>query len=568
MEPNNLQFALPCLNCGHSLNTTDLITDSASEHLSLGKSNDAPDDDKLRIIHEEVAQTKQRLADLVVFEAQLTKSVSRARQRLTEQLITYESILAPIRFLPADIILEILLMCFSMRRNDLEQENASKGIRLPNFGSLDTKEPPWVFGQVCRYWRSIVTSHCAFWTGFEISLGQDTKDYFGYMETLLSLQVQRAGSLLPICISLCVDLSPNDLSHVYPLLSVILSRSSQWKKLYISAAGEIFPFLASVRGNLASLESLSIDIPLSMITSYAIVDCFRSVPKLNELTLQPSQSLNKIMLPYDQLEVLELRHDPWHLATLMRQTSFSGRTLRTLILYYDEGSSQANITAPFELRSLNTLVIYSPRLSELDLDVLYSINVPVLKSLRIAGHHSLTPVLSFLTRLHSSYQLNLKHLSLIGLAFISSSSELIGFLSHLNGSRLTLESLTLYCKQFVLLKHIHRVLIQNPMWLTKVRELGFDSCTICEPDRPLEYAIELVDQRLSGHYASVKSVDDGLRKLRLLHPRVEMPTRLIDLEARGLEVVIEGIHGKNVYEEEAVSVPLYEEWTGRAFRGS
>ncbi|KAK0505602.1 hypothetical protein EDD18DRAFT_1129807 [Armillaria luteobubalina] len=140
------------------------------------------------------------------------------RDRILQDITCSQSLLAPIRRLPRETLLQIF--------GYISSQNS------------DMREGPWVLGHVCSTWRNISRSYPSLWTKIDISLSCGSSAFFNEFASLsddLPIQLavdydecytpRRLHALLPHSqrwSSLDLNVPPEDLSELLSLISVPL----------------------------------------------------------------------------------------------------------------------------------------------------------------------------------------------------------------------------------------------------------------------------------------------------------------------------------------------------------
>ncbi|KAE9395235.1 hypothetical protein BT96DRAFT_158185 [Gymnopus androsaceus JB14] len=92
--------------------------------------------------------------------------VTALRDRSAAVIEIYRKILHPIRHVPPEVLLKIFSYCTDVvdaaTPSDMNQD------------SLDTRLAPWCFGQVCKYWRSVVLGSPRLWSSLALNLSKQS----------------------------------------------------------------------------------------------------------------------------------------------------------------------------------------------------------------------------------------------------------------------------------------------------------------------------------------------------------------------------------------------------------
>ncbi|KAJ7026876.1 hypothetical protein C8F04DRAFT_1008707 [Mycena alexandri] len=157
------------------------------------------------------------------------------RGSLARHVDRYKSVVAPVRRLPPELLIEIFGLCGHPCAADLNL--------LP-------------LSQVCSYWRRIAVGTPILWSHIDLDValwrrsGLTSKTLLGRLDSSL----QRGGSL-PL--TLQVDLQRDD-PYDISIVKTLVKHSARWRYLSFSGELESLGFLTSVNVDLPLLESLSI----------------------------------------------------------------------------------------------------------------------------------------------------------------------------------------------------------------------------------------------------------------------------------------------------------------------
>ncbi|KAL0573676.1 hypothetical protein V5O48_008273 [Marasmius crinis-equi] len=244
----------------------------------------------------EIGRLKARLAAL-------------EEQRIdVEQLLpTYKSALNPLRRFPNEILAQIFELCVE---EDIDMDERMKNFnRDEDFPStLDTEKCPWVLGQVCRRWRELVLSLPELWASIDMNwkegLTNVTLDPF--IERRLSLTLRRARDQ-PLSVSWYQD------SCHERALSILCSRSFQWKEATIRTGVKGLKLLAPYHGMFPSLSTLHLhfeeDDGLEDGENDAIFSIFHVTPALRNLTLSGHLPNRRFiaLVPWEQITSVKVK---------------------------------------------------------------------------------------------------------------------------------------------------------------------------------------------------------------------------------------------------------------------
>ncbi|KAG7442115.1 uncharacterized protein BT62DRAFT_457885 [Guyanagaster necrorhizus] len=274
---------------------------------ALSNSNQCPSDDDTTRIAFLLTRTDERLSEccdsiralqddfretVVRYHTALDKALM-LRKELVKTKSIYATILAPVRRLPTEILIQIFL--HSIGRH---------------FTLFSITRGPWVLGKVCSRWRQVVLSTPELWSVFTLfprgnpRLLSNPTVLISLLDTALRLSGQRN-----ICIYADVSIGrlKDAVEDIWKHLSL---HSHRWKDIRLQMADSFAPLDAVPKDGLPALEKLS----LSMVNSMHDHPCdaLNNSPRLTNLTLiNDGGSLMTAGLPWHQLT---------HLALLSRGT--------------------------------------------------------------------------------------------------------------------------------------------------------------------------------------------------------------------------------------------------------
>ncbi|KAJ7491705.1 hypothetical protein B0H11DRAFT_2007522 [Mycena galericulata] len=201
------------------------------------------------------------------------------------------SVLAPIRRVPSEILVDIFRICLhsSLVRQNIES-------RAFEMASL-ARAPLFTVSQVCARWHNIVMGTPALWTTIELDslVWADERQIDAVME-LLKFVLERSGTS-PLNVSICDETHP-------PALQLLATHSNRWKNVEIMCSMSNFQHLASVRGRLPLLETVMLDI-WGTNSEPVPMDFFAVAPTLKTCIVSGELfALETVRLPIDGLHTL------------------------------------------------------------------------------------------------------------------------------------------------------------------------------------------------------------------------------------------------------------------------
>lgn len=233
-----------------------------------------------------------RDAEIAKLQATLF-SIQRERDSIFRQMSSLRSILAPIRRLPSDVLVEIF-----------KYHQAKNADGFITFEGRRVLIPMLEIANVCSYWRSLILANTCFWTNVRI-YALEAKTSGARLQTILD---RSRNSLL------CIHLNLLHWDGAYPdgSIDILIQKSSRrWKSLTIIMIDDTFiQCFASLHGKLNTLQRLCIHtIGYRQGTNCDIkdVDAFEIAPHLRDVKLQGAQA-TRIRVPLPELRRLDLEN--------------------------------------------------------------------------------------------------------------------------------------------------------------------------------------------------------------------------------------------------------------------
>jgi F-box-like len=196
------------------------------------------------------------------------------RQSLRKFTIEQDAFLAPIRRLPAEILIEIFMLCI----------NYSLSSCSPNCS-------PLLFGQVCRGWQQVALSTQKLWSSITVT-------YYRPSRAKAKLWISRTSSApLTICLT-SVNPQTGRVRKIQPVIAVLVQHCDQWRHLDLRLHNSMLPCLSSIKHCLPWLESIRIEKP----TQPRELDVFEVAPCLHTFISGPDVRLTTgLKVPWHQL---------------------------------------------------------------------------------------------------------------------------------------------------------------------------------------------------------------------------------------------------------------------------
>ncbi|KAJ7265287.1 hypothetical protein C8J57DRAFT_1006678, partial [Mycena rebaudengoi] len=180
--------------------------------------------------------------ELARLRAQFNGVVAR-RAALQEHYDRYASLLAPIRRLPSEILVEIFDICRHWGHHSLtflHQQRKTHPLE---------QAPLLILAQVCSRWRSLALNTHALWDAIELTATPGREPVDEVMR-LLTVALRRGGnSMINVTVS----------GSAYPQALELLARHSErWLTLRFSCASSSLQYLSAIRGHLPLLRTVEL----------------------------------------------------------------------------------------------------------------------------------------------------------------------------------------------------------------------------------------------------------------------------------------------------------------------
>ncbi|PBK98822.1 hypothetical protein ARMGADRAFT_589949 [Armillaria gallica] len=315
-------------------------------------------------------------ADHAVIDAELTK-LNRLRswydaqlqeiELYREEVKNRESIYAPIRRLPRDILLEIFdFICGSWwhephhDKDDSDESDLEYDFEDDDLGrgSLDVTGPLWVLGRVCGLWRDTLHSSPASWARYVLVKSPFSKHAPEILETYL----KRTGG---------------------EIMSLLVQSCYRWENVFIRTVTQHMHHLESI-SHLPVLQTINIDIIDVDDSDYSSDMCL-GAPQLWQATF-PSHGIHQTRLP----PTITHYSGP---ITGSKDLQLLSQLHKLRTCHLSSEVSTASIKEPVVMAGLYQLFVQ-------DLDILDFLTAPMLQSLTIArgSPKSLSSIPAFFRR--------------------------------------------------------------------------------------------------------------------------------------------------------------------------
>ncbi|KAJ7496525.1 hypothetical protein FB451DRAFT_1119374, partial [Mycena latifolia] len=190
--------------------------------------------------------------DQEIHRLQDTLAVLRSDRAILESYADRRrSVLAPVRRLPAELLVEIFDMCIPPSADTISDDTTPQE-EFERLAKTYLLRP----SQVCSRWHGVVMNTPMLWS----SIAADTtcwKKSPLSSDTLLGLVASSLERGVDVPLTLDIAVWPRD-SNEQSLLELISQHARRWKSMYLWIHPKSIRFLASARGNLFLLEHLEL----------------------------------------------------------------------------------------------------------------------------------------------------------------------------------------------------------------------------------------------------------------------------------------------------------------------
>ncbi|KAF8626664.1 hypothetical protein AX15_004755 [Amanita polypyramis BW_CC] len=234
-----------------------------------------------RRVQEVIAEAKHHLGSLqlAIGRAQeALRQLKDSRSQLDTYIKAHEAVIAPIRRVPDDVLIEIFTYCLPSGHE----------------AAPDPMAAPLLLARVCQRWRRVTTSTPTLWSTVYLVV-----EPFSVEQSIKAARLWMSAS--GQC-SLDITLRSHDTGPCLLVLEHLLPHAHRWRNASFSIPYRSLSVFNAIRGELFSLESLSIDIddcPSS--DNVATVDHFNLAPRLTAVDHGTRLSPSSLILPWKQL---------------------------------------------------------------------------------------------------------------------------------------------------------------------------------------------------------------------------------------------------------------------------
>ncbi|KAJ7595676.1 hypothetical protein C8J56DRAFT_386573 [Mycena floridula] len=351
--------SLTCCSCGHR-DVVEKYKSPLPSHLL--KTNNPPHPSEVQFLREmlgrsdferEIADSNAKLDGL----AKMRVAEIRRRDEIVETFVAAKGVLSAIRRIPPQLIRQILLLAIT------GPDGSMKGV------SLNVKEGPWVYSQVCRLWRNVILFSTFIWSNIDILYGE-LQEKNRHSPAILKEIFQRSR-LRPLRLNLGLHVDSRGSKE---FLVEAVKECERWKDVRLHLASKVTIALKSLKDHIPLLESFHLQFAhYSPVSSYNFSECFSKAPALRRLAFRALRDVHLIQIAWSGLT---------HFHDRSGDTSFTDLLpkLPNIISLALSSSSRlsTSMSHRFQLNYLRTLDI--ARCDELPSGLL----VPALQELKIS----------------------------------------------------------------------------------------------------------------------------------------------------------------------------------------
>ena len=249
---------------------------------ALLDNNVAPTETEINQVRHAMTLAKERLAAVAMAVDSDTTSCSSwpksSRGHLHSFIQAHESVLAPVRRLPYELLAQIF---DSYMENGLSSQYTS---------------PPWILGHICKSWRVAALSTPSLWTRFHLTVDKNISEH------------RVTYALLPAYTTILQRSSNYPLSFYYKqendgpatvILKIIFDCAERWEDVKFVLPESVAMHFCRVKHRLGRLRSLAIrlDDGITRLT----LDMFTEAPKLEHIVVERSVLSGPTFLAWKQL---------------------------------------------------------------------------------------------------------------------------------------------------------------------------------------------------------------------------------------------------------------------------
>ncbi|KZP14291.1 hypothetical protein FIBSPDRAFT_935818 [Athelia psychrophila] len=275
---------LTCCKCGYELTRPDINPPEPPfpKLLNLDSNYVLPAAQRSVILNSissplhDVSQLNQDIC--ACKEPSLSCELRRKRSEAQSFARAQQTLVAPIRQMPAEIITDIFLHCIE-----------------------DSLAHPILLASICSRWRAIALASTRLWASIKIVVTGKNSDS---QSALAASWLSRAGKQ-PLSINLRRTIVPN--SMMQPIIELFVTRCEQWHTVHLSLRGKSASCLLGATNRLHRLENLTFECAIAHgvdLGGTDIASIFAAAPRLRSLSFLHGFSGAIPQLPWKQLQEL------------------------------------------------------------------------------------------------------------------------------------------------------------------------------------------------------------------------------------------------------------------------
>lgn len=233
-----------------------------------------------RRVQDVISEAKHHLSSLqqAIGRVQgMLQELKESKNQLAAYIKAHEAVIAPIRRIPDDILIEIFMLCLP-----------SAYEALP-----DPMKAPLLLTRVCQRWRAVVCAAPMLWSTIYLMV-----ESYSVEEAIKATKFWMSSSAQ--C-PLNITLRSHDLGPCHSVLELLLPHAHRWRKASFQIPSQLLYMFNSIRDKLPSLEYLNLDFYEPSNTQNITVDYFNQAPRLSVVDHGTSLSPSSLVLPWRQL---------------------------------------------------------------------------------------------------------------------------------------------------------------------------------------------------------------------------------------------------------------------------
>lgn len=233
-----------------------------------------------RRVQEVITEAKLHLSSLQLAIGRvqgMLQELKDSKNQLSAYIEAHEAVVAPIRRIHDDILIEIFMHCLP-----------------PPYEALPhPMKAPLLLARVCQRWRAVIYATPMLWSTISLVV----ESYSVEQAIKATEHWMSASAQCPLNITL----RSHDLRPCQLVLDLLLPHAHRWKNVSLQIPYQLLNTFSSIRNNLSSLEYLRIDIYEPSMHNVPTMDYFSQAPRLSIVDHGTSLSPSSLILPWSQL---------------------------------------------------------------------------------------------------------------------------------------------------------------------------------------------------------------------------------------------------------------------------